>query len=261
MATLLLEAGIVFVVLALGGAAATRVGQSVIPAYILAGVLVGPNAPEVAGVSFALVESREFVTLLSELGVVFLLFFIGLEFNLERLLASRQQVTRAGLIDLAINFGAGLGLGLLFDFSLLESLFVAGIVYISSSAIVTKTLLDLGWIVDPESEAVLGVLVFEDVVIAVYLAVLGAAAAAAAGGGDVARHLARVHRCARPPRDVRHTPAGALVRHPLGRAVPRKYRRGGGVSERRGTLAGRLGVGGGLLPRRGVRRYLSRSSH
>ena len=184
--SLLLQAGVVFAVLALGGAAATRVGQSVIPAYILAGVLVGPNAPEVAGVSLALVESSEFITLLSEFGIVFLLFFIGLEFNLDRLLASRRQVTRAGLIDLVVNFGVGFALGLAFGFSLLESLFVAGIVYISSSAIVTKTLLDLGWIVDPESEAVLGVLVFEDVVIAVYLAVLGAAAAAAAGGGNLA---------------------------------------------------------------------------
>ena len=181
--SLLLEAGVVFAVLALGGALATSLRQSVIPAYIVAGVLVGPNAPTVGGVSFALVESREFITLLSELGVVFLLFFIGLEFNLERLLASRKQVTRAGVADLVVNFGVGLALGFLFGFSVLETLFVAGVVYISSSAIITKTLLDLGWIVDPESEAILGVLVFEDVVIAVYLAALSAVAA---GGGDPA---------------------------------------------------------------------------
>jgi CPA2 family monovalent cation:H+ antiporter-2 len=173
MAAVLLEAGIVFAVLAVGATLATGLDQSVIPAYILAGVLLGPNAPVEA---LRLVESREFITLLSELGIVFLLFFIGLEFNLNRLLASRDRITRAGLIDLGINGLVGLALGFAVGFSLVESLFLAGIVYISSSAVITKSLVDLGWIADPEAEAVLGVLVFEDVVIAVYLALLAALA-------------------------------------------------------------------------------------
>ena len=168
---LLLEAGVVFAVLAAGGALAHRLDQSVIPAYIVAGVLLGPNAPVEA---FALVETSEFVDLLAELGIVLLLFFIGLEFNLGRLVASRDRIVRAGLLDLGVNGVVGFGLALAFGFSLLESLFLAGIVYISSSAVITKSLIDLGWIADPEAEAVLGVLVFEDVVIAVYLAVLTA---------------------------------------------------------------------------------------
>jgi len=189
MAVVLLEAGIVFAVLAVGAAVAGRIRQSVIPAYIVAGILVGPNAPTVGGVSLAMVESREFVTLLSELGVVFLLFFIGLEFNLDRLAASKQAITRAGVVDLVVNFSVGLGLGLLVGFSLFESLFVAGIVYISSSAIITKTLIDLGWIADPESEAILGVLVFEDVAIAVYLALLTAVAVGGGSPGEMASSL------------------------------------------------------------------------
>jgi len=173
MAAPLLEAGIAFAVLAAGGVVAARVGLSVIPAYIVAGVLVGPNTPFPA---LALVTESEFLDLLAELGIVLLLFFIGLEFNLERLLASRERITRAGLIDLAVNGGVGLVLAFLLGFSPVAALFVAGLVYISSSAVITKTLIDLGWIADPESEAILGVLVFEDVVIAVYLAVLGALA-------------------------------------------------------------------------------------
>ncbi|MFB6172978.1 MAG: cation:proton antiporter [Haloarculaceae archaeon] len=169
----LLEAGVVFAILAIGGALAARLDQSVIPVYILAGVAFGPHAPVDA---LALVGSHEFVDLLAELGIVLLLFFIGLEFNLERLVASRDRITRAGLIDVAVNGFVGLAFALLVGFSVLEALFVAGIVTISSSAVVTKSLVDLGWIADPEAEAVLGVLVFEDVVVAVYLALLAAVA-------------------------------------------------------------------------------------
>jgi CPA2 family monovalent cation:H+ antiporter-2 len=180
MAELLLEAGIVFAMLAIGGVVAARVNLSVIPAYIVAGVLVGPNAPVPA---LSLVSQSEFLELFAELGIVLLLFFIGLEFNLERLVASRDRISRAGLLDLVINGGVGLVLAVVLGFSPLAALFVVGVVYISSSAVITKTLIDLGWIADPESEAILGVLVFEDVVIAVYLAVLGALALGGTPGG------------------------------------------------------------------------------
>lgn len=179
---LLFQAGVVFAVLAVGGAVADRYGQSVIPAYIVAGIVVGPNVPQVFGYSFVLVETREFIDLLAELGIVFLLFFIGLEFNLERLAASRDRILGAGAIDVGINGTVGAAIGFALGFSALESLFLAGIVAISSSAIITKTLIDLGWIADPESETILGLLVFEDVVVAVYLAVVAAIATSGGAG-------------------------------------------------------------------------------
>jgi CPA2 family monovalent cation:H+ antiporter-2 len=187
MAALLFEAGVIFATLAVVGALAVAVDQSVIPAYIVAGVLVGPNVESIAGIPFVLVESREFVTLLAEFGIVFLLFFVGLEFNLDRLLASRDRIATAGTVDLVVNAGVGLAVALALGFTLVESLFVAGIVYISSSAIITKSLIDLGWIADPETETILGVLVFEDVVVAVYLALLSALVV---GGGPTATALA-----------------------------------------------------------------------
>ncbi|WP_323675542.1 cation:proton antiporter [Halorubellus sp. PRR65] len=181
MADLLLQAGIAITVLAVVGLLAHRFGQSVIPAYIVVGIVVGPNAPVVQGVSFNLLERYEFITLFAELGIVLLLFFIGLEFSVDRLLARRGEFARAGTVDFAANAGVGLAIALAFGFSPLEAAFVAGIVYISSSAIVTKTLVDLGWVADPEAEPVLGVLVFEDLVIAVYLAIVSAVAT---GAGD-----------------------------------------------------------------------------
>jgi CPA2 family monovalent cation:H+ antiporter-2 len=187
---LLLEAGIVFAIIAVGGAVANRIDQSVIPAYIVAGLLLGPNAPVVSGYSLSVVDTSEFVDLLAELGIVFLLFFIGLEFNLDRLMAARDRILKAGTLDLGINFTIGLGLGLVFGFSVFEALFLAGIVYISSSAVITKSLIDLGWIADPESDAILGVLVFEDVVIAVYLAALSAVALSAGDLSSIGQSLA-----------------------------------------------------------------------
>ncbi|MFD1646444.1 cation:proton antiporter [Haloarchaeobius litoreus] len=181
---LLLEAGLAITVLAVAGTLAFRLGQSVIPAYIVIGLVVGPNAPEVAGISFSVLERHEFVDLLAELGVVLLLFFIGVEFSIDQLLANRDRLAVVGGIDLVVNAAVGVAIGLAFGFTPVEVAFLTGIVYISSSAIVTKSLIDLGWVADPEAEVVLGTLVVEDLVIAVYLAVLSALVLG--GGGDAA---------------------------------------------------------------------------
>ncbi|WP_324663688.1 cation:proton antiporter [Haloarcula sediminis] len=182
MAELLLEVGIALTAVALAGTLANRVGLSVIPAYIAVGVLVGPNPPSsVLGVSLNLVSDSEFIQVLAELGIVFLLFFLGLEFSVDQLLRDRGRISAAGGVDFVINFGLGAAIGFAFDWTLLETLFLAGVVYISSSAVITKSLIEEGWIANAESGPILGTLVFEDILIAVYLAVL----AAVAGGGDV----------------------------------------------------------------------------
>ncbi|MBV0925485.1 cation:proton antiporter [Halomicroarcula limicola] len=181
MADLLLEVGVAVAGVAAAGALASRVGLSVIPAYILVGVLLGPNAPtSILGVPVTLVSDSEVIAVLAELGVVFLLFFLGLEFSVEQLLRDRRSITSVGLLDFALNFGVGLAIGFAFGWTLVETLFLAGIVYISSSAVVTKSLIETGWIANDESSPILGTLVFEDILIAVYLALL---AAVTSGGG------------------------------------------------------------------------------
>ncbi len=182
MAELLLEVGIALTAVALAGGLANRVGLSVIPAYILVGILVGPNPPSsVLGVSLNLVSDSEFIQVLAELGIVFLLFFLGLEFSVDQLLRDRGRISAAGGVDFGVNFGLGVAIGLLFGWTLLETLFLAGVVYISSSAVITKSLIEEGWIANDESGPILGTLVFEDILIAVYLAILSAVA----GGGDL----------------------------------------------------------------------------
>ncbi|WP_227376333.1 cation:proton antiporter [Haladaptatus halobius] len=181
---LLVEIGIALTAIAVAGTLANRINLSVIPAYILVGILIGPHEPtSIGGISLQLVESREVIDVLAELGIVFLLFFLGLEFSVSQLLKARKRIGKIGFVDFTVNFGLGLALGVLFGWSLLETMFLAGIIYISSSAIITKSLIETGWIANPESGPILGTLVFEDILIAIYLAILSAVAF---GGGDLA---------------------------------------------------------------------------
>jgi CPA2 family monovalent cation:H+ antiporter-2 len=181
MAAGLLELGQAFLVCAVAGAVALRIGLSVIPLYVVGGMLAGPFVAGRAGLPA--VSDGELLTVLAEVGIVLLLFFLGLEFSLDRLLSARSKVTRAGVIDVSVNLPLGIVIGLALGWSAVEALLLGGIVYISSSAIITKTLIDLGWIADAEADPILGTLVFEDLFIAVYLAVV---TSLVTGGGDVA---------------------------------------------------------------------------
>lgn len=186
--TSLLEVGIALFTLAVLGAVARKFGQSVIPAYIISGILVGPYVPtNVGGISLRLVSEGEFLTVIAELGIVFLLFFLGLEFSIGTLIRNRVRLTTVGGIDLLLNSIVGIGIGLAFGLGLMTTLLVTGVVYISSSAIITKALTDAGWLANPESEVILGTLVVEDLIIAVYLAVVSALVA----GGSSLEAIAR----------------------------------------------------------------------
>lgn len=199
--TPLIEIGALFVAVALAGAAANRVGQSVIPFYIVGGILVsehvlGTLAPLTLAVGdFAVqieqpyISNSEFVELGAELGIVFLLFFLGLEFSLSRLLESKERIGKAGVVDLVINFPVGVLVGLALGWSLIEAMLLGGIVYISSSAVITKSLIDLGWIANDESDPMLGTLVFEDLFIAFYLAIMSAIVIGSGDLGDMATDI------------------------------------------------------------------------
>lgn len=170
--TLLLEVGVMFAAIAAVSFVASRVNLSPIPFYIIAGIVV--NEYVLGRFGLVLVPESTFVEVGAELGIIFLLFFLGLEFSIGRLLAERDRIGTAGLVDLGVNFPVGFALGYVVFGGVVPGIVVAGIVYISSSAVITKTMLDTGWIANPESGPILGTLVFEDLVIAVYLAVVSA---------------------------------------------------------------------------------------
>jgi monovalent cation:H+ antiporter-2, CPA2 family len=161
------------------GLAASRFGLSAIPAYLLAGLLLGPNEPK----QLSLIEPSEVTEFVSQLGIVFLLFFLGLEFTFDRVTRSRGHAVVGGAIDFAVNAGLGLLVGVAafgFEFS---ALILAAAIYVSSSAITVKGLIDFRRLADDETDLVLAILVAEDLVLAFVLGF------ASGGGGELADTL------------------------------------------------------------------------
>jgi CPA2 family monovalent cation:H+ antiporter-2 len=168
----------VLVTLVAASVLAGRLRLSAIPIFIVAGILLGPSPgfPTV-------IEPSEGTELLAKLGIVLLLFFLGLEFSLDRILAARRIVLVGGLVDLAVNAGVGLAVGVILLGPSPEAILLAGLIYITSSGIVTRALFDLRRLADDETDLVLGVLVFEDLAIAVFLGVAAALATGESVGG------------------------------------------------------------------------------
>jgi CPA2 family monovalent cation:H+ antiporter-2 len=165
-------------VLGLLGLIASRFGLSAIPAYIFAGLLLGPNEPRF----LSLIEPSEVTEFVARLGLIFLLFFLGLEFSFERLLGSGRHVGLGGLVDLAVNGALGLAIGIVaFGFSF-AAIVLGAAIYISSSAVAVKGLIDFRRLADEETVLILAILVFEDLVIASVLGFAG-------GGGELASTL------------------------------------------------------------------------
>ncbi|MPY65072.1 cation:proton antiporter, partial [Streptomyces spongiae] len=144
-----------------------RIGLPTIPLFILAGILLGPHTPGVV-----LVSDPHDMEMLSALGLVLLLFYLGLEFHLDDLKAGGRRMALAGGTYLALNVGAGLGFGFALGWGTSEALVLAGVLGISSSAIVTKVLVDTGRLGNPETKPILGIIVVEDIFLALYLAAL-----------------------------------------------------------------------------------------
>lgn len=144
-----------------------RAGLPTIPLFMAAGIVFGPHTP-----GLALVEHPDELELLAAMGLVLLLFHLGLEFSLGDLVAGGRRLLGAGALYLALNMGGGLAFGLALGWGGAEALVVAGAVGISSSAIVTKLLVELRRLANPETRLVLGIVVVEDVFLALYLALL-----------------------------------------------------------------------------------------
>ncbi len=157
--------GIVFILAAVFGLAANAIGQSTIAGFLIAGAISGPFFPQS--------ETFEFIT---SIGAILLLFFIGLEFSIKNIKTLNRKVVLIGMADLFINFPLGVLCGIIFGWNWLECLFLGGIVYVSSSAVISKLLSDAGCMSRKETKTVLGVLIIEDIIMAMVLAILSALA-------------------------------------------------------------------------------------
>ncbi|RSK47244.1 cation:proton antiporter [Bacillus canaveralius] len=169
---LVFEVGTALVLVALAAILAGKLRFSIIPFLIVLGMIVGPHAPKIGIIDLTFIESREIIEFLGRIGVLFLLFYLGLEFSIGKLIKSGKSIVTGGTIYIVINFSLGLLYAYLMGFPTLEVLIIAGIVTISSSAIVAKVLVDLRRTGNPETELILGIIMFEDIFLAVYLSVV-----------------------------------------------------------------------------------------
>lgn len=173
--TILLELGAILLGLAVLARLAFRVGISPIPLFLLTGLLFG-----VGGV-IPVVTAEDFIEIGAEIGVILLLFTLGLEYSAQTMVDGLRRHALAGLMDGVFNAVPGVAAGLLLGWGWVPSLFLGAITYISSSGIVSRILEERSWSRAPEGELAVSLLVIEDLSMAIVLPVLAVLAAGGTG--------------------------------------------------------------------------------
>jgi CPA2 family monovalent cation:H+ antiporter-2 len=165
-----------------------RLRQPVVLGYIAAGVLLGPHTPP-----FMLVHDQETIATLAELGVIFLMFSLGLEFRLRTLRAVGATAFVAASLEIALMVGLGFEIGEALGWSDLDSLFLGAMMSISSTTIIVKALSELDLARQRFAELIFGILIVEDILAIAMLALLSSIAMTGTLGiADVAGTLGRL---------------------------------------------------------------------
>ena len=147
-----------------------RLRQPVLLGYILAGVLIGPHTPGV------LIDDARTIADISNLGVVLLMFTLGLEFSVRKLRRLGVGVLAVALFEVSLMMWLGYSLGQAFGWKGIDALFLGGIVALSSTMVATRTLSEGGLRHLPFARMVVGILVAEDMLAVVLLTLLTAVA-------------------------------------------------------------------------------------
>ena len=164
----LLILGTLFVIAYILGRLGKTIGLPAIPIYMAVGLIASPNF-HFFPLEF---EHTEYIELMAVFGLILLLFNLGLEFDQDEFFSNAGKLIVSGGSYIALNMGAGFAFGFMLGWGTREALIVAGITATSSSAIVTKLLIELKRLANPETPMILGVTVVEDIFIAIYLAIV-----------------------------------------------------------------------------------------
>lgn len=151
LAVIMLVAGVVTIVF-------HRLKQPVVLGYIVAGFIIGPHTPPVG-----LIHDEETIKILAELGVIFLMFCLGLEFSLRKLFKVGATAFVAAFLEIVLMIWIGYEIGRFFDWSTMDSLFLGAILAISSTTIIVKALNDLKMKNQRFAQLIFGVLIVEDI--------------------------------------------------------------------------------------------------
>ena len=189
---LIIEIGIAVLLVASVGLLANRLKFSVIPFFIVIGMVLGnqsypkfvadymanlnnenlTSAVDSVWSFLTFTESKPFIDFMGRLGVLFLLFYLGLEFSVGRLIKSGKSIVAGGSIYVVLNFFSGLLVGWMMNLPFKEMMVLCGIMTSSSTAIVAKVLTDLKRTANPETEVIMGMIMFDDLFIAMHISFL-----------------------------------------------------------------------------------------
>jgi len=155
----------------LGGGVAWLARQPLILGYVVGGILISPLTP---GPSVSDIHTFE---TFAEIGVILLMFSIGIEFSLDDLLRVRWVALLGGPLGIILSVGLGLGVGTLLGWSVLEGMVVGIVVSVASTMVLARLLVDRGELGSPHGRIMIGITLVEDlavVVLIVLIPVLGA---------------------------------------------------------------------------------------
>ncbi|MCQ2265643.1 MAG: cation:proton antiporter [Bacteroidales bacterium] len=165
LALILISAGVITVIFKL-------LKQPLVLGYIVAGFIVGPHFG-----LFPTVMEMSSIKAWSEIGIIFLMFALGLEFSFKKLLSMGSTAFIAAGIGILLMMGIGALTGYLMDWSLMECIFLGGMLAMSSTTIIIKAFEDLGLKREPFADFTLVILIIQDIVAIVMMVLLSTAAA------------------------------------------------------------------------------------
>jgi len=172
-AELMFQLGSIMLLAFIAATLAGKLNQSVMVGYIIIGVLIGPKMSiELFGVEYnGLITDTSLIDMLSNMGLIMLMFFVGLEFSFSKLKKTRKPAVILAVIDTSVGLFVGFMFASYLGWPLLDSIFLAGVVAMSSTSIAMKVLFDLKRMSSPEVEFLIGLVVVETFIAMVILAV------------------------------------------------------------------------------------------
>ncbi|ARA83630.1 cation:proton antiporter [Pseudomonas ficuserectae] len=174
LAVIMLVAGVVTILF-------HRLRQPVVLGYIVAGFIIGPHTPPVS-----LIHDEDTIKILAELGVIFLMFCLGLEFSLRKLFKVGATAFIAAFLEIALMIWIGYEIGQFFGWKTMDSLFLGAILAISSTTIIVKALNDLKMKNQHFAQLIFGVLIVEDILgIGIIALLSGIAVSGSVSSGEV----------------------------------------------------------------------------
>lgn len=155
-ANIFIQIGYVIIIATLGGYIAKLFKQPLIPAYIITGLVIGPI--------LGIITNSDVIASLSEIGIAFLLFMVGMEINLDRLKHVAGVASLGGVIQVAIMFTTGFLVALWLGFLQLEAAYIGLILAFSSTMVVVKILSDKRQIDSLHGRIIIGILLMQDII-------------------------------------------------------------------------------------------------